>query len=112
MAGEEKSEGDRGKGVEERRGERKRSTTVSQIETYSSRFAVSLLFSNSNFSLFFSCFSALDVVGPRWSWNRESAERENEFYYTSRSRQSNLASFHRAWSVVMGLILEQFSARV
>lgn len=70
MAGEEKSEGDRGKGVEERRGERKRSTTVSQIETYSFRFAVSLLFSNSNFSLFFSYFSVLDVVGPRWSWNR------------------------------------------
>lgn len=92
-----KKRGRQGEGeVEERRGERKRSTTVSQIETYSSRFAVSLLFSNSNFSLFFSCFSVLDVVGPRWSWNRESAERENEFYYMSRSRQSNLASFHRA----------------
>lgn len=57
----------------------------------------------------------LVFLGIRRCWSSlvvESAERENEFYYTSRSRQSNLASFHRAWSVVMGLILEQFSARV
>lgn len=72
VAGEEKSEGDRG-----RRGEKERreggSITVSQIETYSSRFAIS--FSNSNFSLFFfSCFSVSDVGSSQ----EESRVRERE----------------------------------
>lgn len=92
-----KKRGRQGEGeVEGRRGERKRSTTVSQIETYSSRFAVSLLSSNSNFSLFFSCFSALDVVGPRWSWNRRRERTSSTTRREVDSPISPLSTVHEA----------------
>lgn len=95
VAGEEKSEGDSEEGEERKRGER-----VDRLLFHKSKLIHPALPYPSPTRIFPSSSSRVSryqmlVLVRR---NRES-ERENEFYYSSRSRQSNLASFHLVWSM-------------